>query len=198
MTAEWVTAIGSIGTFIVIAATAVAALVQLRHMRSSNQIASLSEFRETLETEFFRESEEYVMQKLPAILNDPRIRAQIAEGRDLTGIKELVPVRTLADFFEMGGAFVKAGVVDRELACDLWGLVVLAHWNAIAPVVANVRAVRNNTAIWENFEYWAAASRAFARKHADGTYPKRAARETLPALWPEVIAAVKRREEPAN
>jgi len=37
----WSTA-ASIGTFVVIAATAVAALAQLRHMRSSNQIAAVT------------------------------------------------------------------------------------------------------------------------------------------------------------
>jgi hypothetical protein len=53
MSAEWVTAIGTIGTFVVIAASAVAALVQLRHMRGSNQIAALNELRETMESESF-------------------------------------------------------------------------------------------------------------------------------------------------
>jgi hypothetical protein len=54
MSAEWVTAIGTIGTFVVIAASAVAALVQLRHMRGSNQIAALNELRETMESESFQ------------------------------------------------------------------------------------------------------------------------------------------------
>lgn len=39
MSAEWVTAIATAGTFVVIAASAIAALLQIRHMRSGNAIS---------------------------------------------------------------------------------------------------------------------------------------------------------------
>lgn len=53
MSPEWLTAIGTIGTFVVIAALAAAALFQLRHMRGSNQIMALTEVRETVESADF-------------------------------------------------------------------------------------------------------------------------------------------------
>ena len=43
MSAEWFTAIGTLGTFVVITVSAIAALMQLRHMRGSNQIIALNE-----------------------------------------------------------------------------------------------------------------------------------------------------------
>lgn len=54
MTAEWVTAFAKAGTFLVIAASTIAALLRLRHMRSVNQIAAYNECRETMESADFR------------------------------------------------------------------------------------------------------------------------------------------------
>jgi hypothetical protein len=50
MSFELVNTLATFGTFVVIAATAIAAVVQLRHARSSNQIAALNELRETMES----------------------------------------------------------------------------------------------------------------------------------------------------
>ena len=70
MSAEWVTAIATAGTFVVIAASAIAALVQLRHMRGSNQIVALTECRETVESPDFREAQRFVSYELPKRLQD--------------------------------------------------------------------------------------------------------------------------------
>lgn len=48
MSAEWVTAIATAGTFVVIAASAAAALVELRHLRGSNQIAARKDIGSSL------------------------------------------------------------------------------------------------------------------------------------------------------
>ena len=54
MSLELWNTIGTVGTFVVIATTAIAAIVQLRHMRSSDQIAALNELRETIESEHYQ------------------------------------------------------------------------------------------------------------------------------------------------
>jgi len=195
MTSEWLTAIASIGTFIVIASTAIAALIQLRHMRSSNQITALNEFRETLESEYYRDAFERVQQTLPDLLEDPRIRREIVAGKALVTIKELVPVRALTNVFELCGAFIKRGIIDPDVVCDLWGDVVLRNWELVAPLVVNLRAARQTDAIWENFEHLAAVCSDFQKAHPHGTVTKRFARETMPPVWPEVVAAIKQHED---
>ncbi|MBV8282486.1 MAG: hypothetical protein JO347_10555, partial [Candidatus Eremiobacteraeota bacterium] len=45
MSLELWSTIAAVGTFVVITATAIAAVIQLRHMRSSNQITILNDFR---------------------------------------------------------------------------------------------------------------------------------------------------------
>ena len=157
----------AIGTFLVIAATAIAALIQLRHMRSSNQITVLTDVRETLESERFAQARRYINEKVPKLIES-------AEGRELLGAPppmpaELEAIRMLANFFETLGAFVKQGVIDRRLACDLWGAVALETWERLAPVIAIRR--HYNPAVWENFEYFAVLADDFRAKHQGGTYP---------------------------
>jgi len=59
MSLELFNILARLGTFIVIAATAIAAIVQLRHMRSSNQIAAINELRETIETPEFQVAQQF-------------------------------------------------------------------------------------------------------------------------------------------
>ena len=73
MSPEWLTAIGTLGTFVVIAASAVAALMQLRHMRAGNQIVALNEARETIESPAFQETLLFT-RELPQRLTDPEVR----------------------------------------------------------------------------------------------------------------------------
>lgn len=176
MTAEWVTAAGTMGTFVVITASAIAALVQLRHSRSSNQIVALTECRETLESPEFREAQRFVSYVLPERLKDPQERARIALPQSqFEG--EYKAIDTVANFFESMGIFVRMRIIDEQLACELWSYVVLRNWNVLAPLVAYVRADLNEPSIWENFEYLASVSeKHISRSHTHRNRALQAAR----------------------
>ncbi len=167
MNAEWVTAIASAGTFVVIAASAIAALIQLRHMRGSNQIVALTECRETLESPEFRDAQRFVSFELPNRLKSDEECRKIAE---LPFSGEYQAIGTVANFFESMGLFVKVGIIDRRIACDFWSEVVLRNWNALAPVTAYVREALGREALWENFEYMAMLSERYQREHPN-SYP---------------------------
>lgn len=170
MSAEWLTAIGTIGTFVVIAASAIAALIQLRHMRGSNQIVALTECRETLESADFREAQRFVSYELPKRLADPQERLRIAQPQSqFEG--EYRAIDTVANFFESMGMFVKNGIIDRDLALSMWCYVVLRNWNALLPIITYVREDLNEPSVWEHFEYLAAISTRFMERHQNGTYP---------------------------
>src|SRR5579872_3742828 len=117
MSAEWVTAIATAGTFVVIAASAAAALQQLRHMRGGNQLAALTECRETLESDEFQNAREFVTATLPGLLEDPQIRRKL-EGPYFPA--ELRPAGNAANFFESMGTLVRFNIVDRRIALELW------------------------------------------------------------------------------
>lgn len=168
MSAEWVTAIATAGTFVVIAASAIAALLQLRHMRGSNQIIALNECRETLESAEFRDAQRFVSYELPKRLTDPAECRKIAQ-LPFTG--EYQAIGTVANFFESMGLFVKSGIIDRRIACDFWAFIVLRNWHALLPVITYVREEVQTKALWENFEFMAAISEIYSARFTDGDYP---------------------------
>lgn len=167
MSAEWVTAYATVGTLVVIAATGFAAIAQLRHARSSNQIAALSEFRERLESSEFRDAEEFVSWELPELYKDP---AEFLKEFRLPLPERYRRVGLVANFFEVMGLFVKYRVLDADLTCDVWAYVVLRNWRALAPIIAYARRELNNRALFENFEYLAVLSDRFTKSHAS-VYP---------------------------
>lgn len=169
MSPEWVTAIATAGTFVVIAASAIAALVQLRHMRGSNQIVALTECRETLESPEFRDAQRFVSYELPKRLNDPE---ECRKAAQIPFHGEYEAIATVANFFESMGLFVKRGIIDRRIACDFWSFVVLRNWEALLPITSYVRDKLGQPALWENFEYMASLSDLYQREHPS-SYPRR-------------------------
>lgn len=170
MSAEWVTAVGTVGTFLVITASAIAALVQIRHMRGSNQIVALTECRETLESPDFREAQRFVSYELPKRLSDPQEVLRIAQPQSqFEG--EYQAIDTVANFFENLGIFVKNHIIEADLACDMWAYILLRNWNALVPIVTFVRQDLKEPRIWENFEYLAVLCEDYTKRHPEGEFP---------------------------
>lgn len=167
MNAEWVTAIATAGTFLVIAASAIAALMQLRHMRTGNQISAYNECRETMEGPEFREALAFIRNEIPQRLADPETVAAIT-GSALRN--EYAGIRLVANLFESMGLFVKTGMMDEAIACELWSAIVLDSWNNLRPLTAKLRE-RHGPGIWINFEYMAVLSEDFIARSPAGGYP---------------------------
>lgn len=173
MSAEWVTAIATAGTFIVIAASAVAALIQLQHIRGSNQIAALTEFRETMEGEQFQNAQRFVSFELSERLKDP---AEQVRATTLPFSGEYTAIATVANMFEALGGFVRQGVIDADVACNVVALIVVRNWDALVPIITYIRRKIGRRALWENFEYLALCSKRYIDVHPDGDYPRNAPR----------------------
>jgi uncharacterized protein DUF4760 len=170
----WSTA-ASIGTFVVIAATAAAALVQLRHMRSSNQIAAVNQLQQTLESERFTRQRRFVADQVPKLIADPVGRSKL--GTDPFP-DEMEAVRDVGNFFEVVGVFVKLGIIDRALFCDLWDNVAFKTWKQMEPAVM-IRRTVSYPGIWTNFEYLAVICEESLSKRPGGKYPRGMRRMTI-------------------
>lgn len=168
MSLELINAMATAGTFIVIAASAIAALIQLRHMRGSNQIVALNEFREAMESPDIRQAQQFVSFELPERLHDPAERAKITT---LPFSGDYERIGTIANLFEGMGNFVRNGIIDRRIACDIWGYVVLRNWNALSPLITYMRRTLELPQLWENFEYLAALSKRYIEERPNGSYP---------------------------
>jgi len=168
MSPEWVTAIATAGTFIVIAASAIAALMQLRHMRTGNQISAYNECRETMEGAEFREALAFIRNEIQERLADPETVAAIVNSALRN---EYSGIRLVANLFESMGLFVRTGMMDEHIACELWSGIVLSTWNSLRLLTAELRK-RYGGGVWKNFEYMAALSEDFLARYPDGSaYP---------------------------
>lgn len=177
MSAEWVTAIAAAGTFVVIAASAIAALLQIRHMRSGNAISLLTAYNNEFDTQEFQLAFAYVRSELPGRLTDDAVLDELADAPPFVG--EFAAIRTIANFFEDMGAFVLTRLLDQRIVCTLYSENVTSAWKSIAPVAALLRHKLGTQSIWENFEYLAVLSADFIERYPNGLYP--ASLKRLPA-----------------
>ena len=169
----------------VIAGTAIAAIVQLRHARSSNQIEALAELREGTENPEMRSAERFVLHGLSEKLKDPGFRYQLANQEAMTAETQSSwsDIRRVSNFFENVGALVKSGLADKGLVLDIFSTQVLMNWERLTPVVAIRRQSRGDNAIWESFEYLAVLSQDWEAAHPNGTYPAGMRRIDLRYPW---------------
>lgn len=184
MSLELWNTVATVGTFLVITATGLAAIVQLRHMRGGNQIAVLTELRASQQTPEYLKAVHYVFSELLSKMQDPAFRYQLANrtARTAENNQQISYAEVVGDFYENMGVFAKTGLVDRRLLMDIHAAVVLDAWNALAEVTAILRA-HYGRAIYENFEYLAVLSQDWNAAHPDGSYPNNVRRIDLPNKW---------------
>ena len=184
MPLELANTLATLGTFVVIAATAIAAILQLRHARTSNQIAALNELRETTEKPAFMEASHFVQGVLPAKLQDPAFRYQVAVRSERTDETRalIAKANLVGNFFESMGTLVKTGLVDKELALQIWDGVTVQAWEHLAPYVAIVRR-RAGDVLWEKFEFLTVLAQDWIAAHPKGTYPVGLRRIDLKDEW---------------
>jgi hypothetical protein len=176
---EALTAIATVGTLVVIAASAIAAFVQLRHLRSSNAIAALTECREILESEDFARAQRFVAHELPALLKDPNVRRELLQ---VPLPEHLRSISVIGNFFESLGAFVRHDIVDKEIALSLWSGVVHENWEQLSPALAIMRR-KGGPTLWEQFEYMASISKGWLDRHEAGDYPPGVAHLSVEDVW---------------
>lgn len=183
MTLELWSTIASVGTFVVISATAIAAVIQLYHLRSSNQIAILNDFRIATEDPEFRAAMEFIY-ALPSKICDPKFRASI-ESDPLPA--EVYPLHRVGRLYELFGFYVNRGILDADMVCDLWAPVVEGAWDSMADTIVVMRRKRGPELL-ENFEYLALLSKRYLA-HETSVYPKNAPRIAPPDKWSAEDAA---------
>ena len=79
MTLELINTIASVTTTVIIAATAIAALVQLRHLRGANQINGQLALRQVLLDRAFLDAVGRARQEVPKLMQEPAFRKYVAD-----------------------------------------------------------------------------------------------------------------------
>jgi hypothetical protein len=186
MSLELVNTLATFGTFVVIAATALAAMVQLRHMRSGNQITVLSDLFEKQGTSEFVSAANFVRGRLPEKMQDPAFRYQVVHRPARTEENAVLISKVIAvgSYFEEMGILAKSGLVDRDLLLDMHSFTIVGYWDALSETTAIMRESAN-ASILENFEYLAVLGQDWMAQHPAGSYPANVRRMDLPNKWLE-------------
>ena len=186
MSLEVVNTIAQMTTAAVIGATAIAALVQLRHLRAANQITALLAVQNELDSPDYREAEVLVRENLSDVLADPEFcRFEISMSRRAPlpkADKRHVEVRQAANLigntFENIGSMVKNGILDQRLVMDIYSWIIYGYWQRLSGLIALARVAADEPAIYENFEYVAALAKRYLASHPV-TYPQNIERLTI-------------------
>jgi hypothetical protein len=187
MSLELINTFATLGTFLVIAATAGAALVQLRHARSGNLIEALAEMRQELASAEMTAALSFVRFDLSERLKDPAFRYQMTNLANLTENNKLarIYISRVANYYEGLGALVKSELAEKRFVLDssLTTLGALVIWNQISPVIAMFRL--SEPSAYENFEYLIVLAQDWKAKHPNGTYPAGVRRAEMSYPWLE-------------
>ena len=180
MTVELVNLFATLATLIVVAATAVAALIQMRHMGRGNQLAAFNELVGRLNGPELASAQRFVMNELKQKMSDPVFREQlmVPDKRTAQTAVWAAQVVLTGNYYEEMGLLVKSALVDRELICDGQGSSVLAAWDAMLEVIATWRV--SDPRALENFEYLAVVVQDWNARNPNGTYPRGVRRLTIP------------------
>lgn len=162
----WSTA-ATLGTFLVILATATTAVVQLRHIRLGNQLSGLLSAFGMLQDPDVRELVNFVRHDLATKMQDPAFRESLLE---IPIDRRKHPELYLCDMYDHVGSFVRSGLIDKKIYLQTYWYNVNLYWGLLREVVAIGRS--NRPYIFENFEWLAARAKQWADTHPQGDYPR--------------------------
>lgn len=179
MPLEILSTIASVGTFVVITATAIAAIVQLRHLRTSNQLTGLLNILGRSEDPIFAEWRDATKRVAREKLSDPEFRRSLEEG---TYNRKDAAWNHLYNWYDYIGSLVKQGLIPEEAMMDVYSTVLVGDWEAGKDLIAVARRA-GGPGTWENFEYLVWLSRRWTEFHEGSAYPRHAARLPLHDPW---------------
>ncbi|HVN68070.1 MAG TPA: hypothetical protein VMU38_00250 [Candidatus Binatia bacterium] len=171
MTLEFWSTFASVATFLVIAVTAIAALVQLRHIRRANQLAGLQSIFVMLQDPGVRELVNYVRHDLAERMTDPSFREGL---RAIPVDRRRHPEYFLCDIYNHIGSFVRSGLIDESVYLQTDWYNVSLYWELLRDAIEEGRHTRPFT--FENFEWLAARAQRWIEEHPRGDYPAGEAR----------------------
>ena len=167
MSAETIGIAVSVATLIVVGAASAAAIVQLRHLRTSNQLSALLGIMNQWNLPEVQ-SALGEMRNIPEKMNDPEyVKALLMPG----SVNRVNYPEFLAfDLWEQIGTYSKHGLIDESILLDIVSAQVSTAWRLSEPAITVIRT-RTGPSAMENFEWLAVRAKQWNEKHPDGTYP---------------------------
>lgn len=154
-------------TLIVVGVASAAAIVQLRHLRTSNQLNALLEILNQWNLPIIQAALAELL-KMPAKMKDPQYLSALKSPGT---IDRKTHLEFLAlDLWEQIGTYCKHGLVDERILLDITSSQVARGWECAEPAIMLIRESTGPSG-FENFEYLAVRAKLWVQKYPAGTYP---------------------------
>ena len=170
MSLELWTTVAAVGTFIVVAASSIAALIQLRHLRDGNQLQGVLRVLDLLQDPANRELLNFVRRDLAVQMQDDSFVKSLHDNPiDRIKHRELY----VCQLYEHIGSYVRSGLIAERAFMQVDWYDVLLYWGLLEPTIRLSReAPYPRPYVFENFEWLAAKAQQWADQHPTGNYPK--------------------------
>jgi hypothetical protein len=179
------TAVG-LCTLLVLVGTAIAGLIQVRHLRASNELEAILTLSDQMREAELQRSLRYVQLELEGRLAEPAYRAELAAIGYIDPQRH--PEMDACNWFNQLGTLVKNRLIDRETFLELYARLVAYYWERLTGAIALLRRSRGPTQ-YENFEYLALLSKKWIAEFPNGAYPPKAQRLEIVDVWLDADAA---------
>jgi hypothetical protein len=140
MTVDALNAITAVGTLVLLAATASAGFLQLRHLRAGNDLAAAQAIERDFRSPEIQAAFSYVQGELAARMADPVYRAELAAPGYID--PRTHPEMLLCNWLNRTGTLIRAGLLKERLFLDAFGPLVIYYWALLVPVIAVLRRTR--------------------------------------------------------
>jgi len=162
---ELVNALGVWFTAVIIAATAIAALVQLRHIRSSNELSAFSEAWDMWHTEQVQRGFTFIERELAKKMEDASFRREL----ETAGVVDhrAHPEVVVCDWVDNLGVMVMLGMLREDVILLPAAQAISTAWDRLAPTTAIMRRKRG-AQLYAPFEYLKDRARIWMQRYPNG------------------------------
>ncbi|MBV8340600.1 MAG: hypothetical protein JO343_11700 [Candidatus Eremiobacteraeota bacterium] len=167
-------------TLVVLLAAAVAAIIQLRHLRASSESATFSTAFSLWYSPEVQRGLRFIQHEFATKMEDPVFRREL----DTAGAADHLahPELNVLDYFDNVGIYVVLGTVREAFILHPAGQLIANLWETLSPVIAIVRRKRGKQ-MYISFEYLAARARKWIERYPDGYAPRGFVRLPNPDIW---------------
>ncbi len=178
MSLETLNTVAAVGTFLVIATTALAALVQLRHLRRGNWLAAQLTILEMWNSETIQGPYNYIKTELPEKMKDAAYRRELEYGPiDRSIHREMVMI----DWNAHLGLLLEERLLDESFL-KFYRPAVLISWQTLSPVLAILRRQRDSEAI-QHLDYLFARAEQLEARPKKSIFTDGLKRPPLVDVW---------------
>lgn len=179
-TAAELSAIAESGTLIVILISVVAAVVQLRHIQTGNQLQALLSLERDFRAPELQAALAYIQEQLPQRLEDPAYRRELERIGFVDPLAH--PEMVACNWLNEMGTLLKRDLVSEDTFMDLFARLIVHCWRVVSPAIAIMRRTRGE-AQYHDFEYLAMRAAEWLKRHPSGIFPRKFTRTPLPDRW---------------